>query len=75
MVNEQFSDRIIIFHHLTTDELDESIRENKYNAILKDQYQQFVDFCELVINDDTVKDISCRFDSDKERLDFDITYK
>jgi hypothetical protein len=74
-MTSKFSDQIIIFRHLTTDELDEDIKLKKYDAILRDQYNQFVDLCNLVMYDENVADISCEYNEMEERLDFSITYK
>lgn len=73
MLNEKFPDQIKIFHHLTANELDETIRQGTYEAILKDQYHEFVDLCNQIITDPTVDNISCRFDN--ESLKFNIIYK
>ena len=64
--NNLSSDRIVIFHHLTYDDIKKSLDMNLFGNILDSHYDEFVEFCEKVNNSATsLTRLSCYLENDK----------
>ena len=73
---EDFSktDRISLFNNLTYDEVKKQIDERKFEGILLDKYNEFVEACnEIEEHADELKSVSCVL-KDGE-VSFELEYK
>ena len=60
-MSKPFKDRIMIFQKLVfTDEESSEIDEDIFSSLLKDQYEEYVSFCNEVLYDSSIINISCK---------------
>lgn len=68
------SNRIRLLNKLMTDESTGEIDEIKYETILTEKYDEFINLCELVEREaDSIDDVKCYIEGDEVK--FSVIYK